>query len=143
MARYESEVELAAPMDEVFEVLVDIEGWGDWDPSIRTVLALDDGPPAAGSRHEVTVGFYGKAIEQVHEIIELEEPSRLVVETSGRASGRWTFDLSPARDGRFTQLRWNASLDLSGIARILDRGLRLAFNGIGDNAVEGLKRRFA
>ena len=141
MARYEREVEVAASPEMVFAVLADVAGWADWDPSVRSSAALDDGAPRVGARYEVTVGFYGRAIEQVHEIAELEAPRRLVVTTDGRARGRFEFELTP--DGSGTRLAWDATLELKGMARLLDRGLGVAFAGLGDNAVEGLTRRLA
>lgn len=141
MAHYERELALAAPIEQVFAVLVDVAGWSDWDPSIRRSVARDEGPPSVGSRYDVTVGFYGKAIEQVHEITELDEPRRLVVATEGRAQGRWVFELSSGTDA--TTVRWDATIGLKGMTRLLDRGLGVAFAGLGDNAVEGLTRRLA
>ncbi len=140
MAHHETELDIAAPIEDVFAVLADIGGWRDWDPSVRTTLATTEGPPAAGSTYEVTVGFYGKAIEQTHEIAEYDAPHRLVVETSGRATGRWEFALIETDGG--THLKWDTTLKLKGIARLLDKGLDLALAGLVDNAVDGLRKRF-
>ena len=140
MAHYRSDFDLAAPIDDVFACLSDVEGWQDWDPSIRETTPTDTGSPAIGSRYEVVVGFYGKAIRQVHQIVELEAPSRLVVATSGRVVGRTVYELTPIDGG--TRVIWDASLKLKGMARMLDRGLNLAFSGLGDSATEGLRKRF-
>lgn len=140
MAHHETELDLAAPIGAVFAVLSDIGGWRDWDPSVRTTLATTAGPPTVGSTYQVTVGFYGKAIEQTHEIAELDAPHRLVVSTSGRATGRWEFTLAETADG--THVHWDITLTLKGMARLLDKGLDLALAGLVDNAVDGLRKRF-
>ena len=140
MARHETTFELDAPRDDVFAVLADIGGWRDWDPSVRSTVSTSDGPPAVGSTYDVTIGFYGKAIEQTHEIVELDAPDRLVVATSGRATGRWEFTLGePAGT---TQVRWETTLALKGVARLLDKGLDLALAGLVEHAVQGLQQRF-
>ena len=139
MAHHSTELDIAAPVADVFAVLADIGGWRDWDPSVRTTIATTDGPPAVGSTYEVTVGFYGKAIEQIHEIVECDPPHRLVVSTSGRASGRWEFALAETDGG--THLQWDTTLQLKGMARLLDKGLDLALAGLVDNAVDGLGKR--
>ena len=61
--------------------------------------------------------------------------------TDGRARGRFEFELTPS--GSATTLSWDATLELTGMARLLDRGLGVAFAGLGDNAVDGLTRRLA
>lgn len=137
MARFTAELEVAASDEEAFAYLADPRNRQEWDGSVRSLAPVDGAGGAVGDRYEVTVGFYGKAIEGTYEIVELEPPRRVVFAADGRFEGRDVIEVE-ATDGGAT-IRLGLEVRMKGMARLLDRGLGVAFAGIGENAVSGIR----
>jgi carbon monoxide dehydrogenase subunit G len=131
MAQFSSTINVDASPDEAFAFLSDLTNRPEWDPSVRSVAVLD------GGRFAVTVGFYGKAIETTYEVVESDGPKRIVFEGSGKMKARDVIEIVEREGGSSVTMDLNVTL--KGAARMLDRGLQLAFAGIGDNAAKALK----
>ncbi len=144
MAQFSSTIDVAASPSEAFAFLRDPANRAQWDPSVRTVVPLSGADVKVGDRYEVTVGFYGKAIPATYEITELrpptdDEPARIVFTTDGKVSGRDVVEIRPTDTG--SRITLELTVRLKGAARLLDRGLQVAFAGIGENAVDGVRKR--
>jgi len=141
MAKYEATVEVGAPPDTAFDYLSDLSTLPDWDPSIRSAKQVSDTATGVGAKYEVEIGFYGRAIETTYETVEAERPERIVVMVEGKITGRLELEIAPSGDGSIIEYR--ASASMKGLARLLDKGLKLAFEGIGENAAAGLRKQLA
>lgn len=141
MAEFSATVDVAVSAPEAFALLADPMNRAEWDSSVRQVTPLDGATGEVGDRYGVTLGFYGKAIEATYEIADLAEPSRIVFTTDGKARGRDTIEIEPTETGSTVSL--HLTVTLKGPARFLDRGLQVAFAGIGENAVTGVARLLA
>lgn len=130
MATYTATINVDASPTEVFAYLADPMNRAEWDPSVRSVVAN-------GDHFDVTVGFYGKAIEATYRVAELVEPSRIVFEIGGRVKGRDVIEIVERDGGSSVSL--GLDVTMKGAARLLDRGLQVAFAGIGDNIAAELK----
>ena len=85
----------------------------------------------------MTTGFYGKAIELIYEIRTIESPTRLELSVEGgRASGRneivveqMVVEANGSSSDVGSIISYRLTIELKGVARLLDRGLQLALNG--------------
>lgn len=133
MASYAATINVDASPEEVFAYLKDPANRIEWDPSVRSVSDNGDGTYA------VIVGFYGKAIAAVQSVESLDEPTRIVLVTSGRVKGRDEIVITEREGGSSVTLELD--VQLKGMARLLDRGLQVAFAGIGDNIATELTKQ--
>jgi len=141
MATYESTVEVGARPDAAFDYLADLSNLPEWDPSIRSTSPVGEATAGIGAKFDVEIGFYGRGIETTYEIVEAKRPERIVVAVEGKIAGRLELEIMPAGDGSCIDYR--ASASMKGLARLLDKGLKLAFEGIGENASAGLRKQLA
>jgi carbon monoxide dehydrogenase subunit G len=132
MAQYSATINVDASPEAAFAYLSDPMNRAEWDPSVRSVVAARD-------HFDVTVGFYGKAIEATYTLDELVEPNRVVFEIGGKVKGRDIIEIV-ARDGG-ASITLDLNVSMKGAARLLDRGLQVAFAGIGDNIASELKKQ--
>lgn len=132
MASYTATINVEASPDAAFAYLSDPRNRAEWDPSVRSVAA-------AGDHFDVVVGFYGKAIEATYTVEDLVAPTRIVFAIGGRVKGRDVIEIVE-RDGG-SSVTLDLDVSMKGVARLLDRGLQVAFAGVGDNVASELKQQ--
>jgi hypothetical protein len=138
MARYVDVIDLPLPPRGAFGLLEDFARTSEWDPGVLRARRLDQGPLGRGSRFAVTVRFWGRELSLDYKILIYEPPHRLVLRArSDSFESRDELHFTPRAGG--TRVSYEATLSLSGIARLADPMLQLAFQSIGHAAVEGLR----
>ena len=139
MAKYHAEITVNASPEAAFAYLADLTNLSQWDSSVRKATLIEGSGPGVGSRYDVTVGFYGKALDATYEVTEFDEPGRLSFSMDGKASGGT--DIVVEQRGEDTVIVYDSTIHMSGMARLLDRGLQLAYNGIGENVEKGIAKQ--
>jgi len=142
MASYESTVTVGTGPEAAFDYLSDLSNLPKWDPSIRSAEPNGGSTTGRGTKFDVEIGFYGRGIKTTYEIVEAERPSRLVVAVDGKITGRLELRIASSGDGGDgSTIEYRASATMKGLARLLDKGLKLAFEGIGENASAGMRKQ--
>lgn len=63
-------VDIDAPVERVYEVMIDVERWHEWTPSIREVRRLDPGPLRLGAQARIRQPKFPPALWTVTDIVE-------------------------------------------------------------------------
>jgi carbon monoxide dehydrogenase subunit G len=97
--RFESSIEIAAPVKRVWALIDKLEEWPRWMPSIKKIERHSKGPLAVGSRLSVTAKASGLIVKLMVTVIELVPERRVVLE--GKVLGtklKRFYALEPAND---------------------------------------------
>ena len=138
MAELEITVDVQAAPAATFAYLADLTNLAEWDSSVRTAELASDTGPAIGRTFDVVLGFYGKQLDATYEITDYVCDERIGWSIAGRADGSTQIDLEA--NGPGTRVRYRTQLRMRGMARLLDRGLKAALEGIGENIAAGLTK---
>lgn len=134
--RFESSAVIAAPVERVWEVYVDVERWPEWTDSVTSVERLDSGPLTIGSRARIVQPKLPRAVWTVTEI----EPGRHF-RWESKAPGVTTVGghyVRPEGDGCRATARLDQHGPLGLVLGALGKGLT---NRYLQMEVQGLRRR--
>ena len=138
MAHYTASIETPRPLAETFAYLSDFSTTQQWDPGVVEAQRIGDAPIGEGTEFRLVVDFFGRRAALAYRIVEFE-PGEAVTLRGENATvvslDRMTFEPS---DGG-TRVTYDADLALKGPLRIADPLLGLAFERVGDRALEGLR----
>jgi carbon monoxide dehydrogenase subunit G len=83
--RFESSIDINAPVERVWALIDKLEEWPQWMPSIKKIERVSEGPLTAGSQLSITAKVSGLTVTLLMTIIEFV-PERTVV-MKGKALG--------------------------------------------------------
>lgn len=122
----------------MFAYLADMTHAAVWDPSILSVVRLDQGDVTVGSSFQVTLGFLGRGLVLTYRVMALEPTKRVVLRAeTGLLVSEDTITVSPL-EGRTTRVD-EARLTGKGAAVLLDPLFKLSINHFGRQAGEKLR----
>lgn len=135
--RYEASIVIDAPVERVWEILIDVERWPEWSDSMTRVQRLEEGPLRPGSTAKVSQPRLPTAVWRV---TDLTPPSSFTWES--KSPGVTTtagHELTPTPDGRTTL---KLTLDQTGpLARLISLFTGRLTRRYLDLEARGLKAR--
>lgn len=139
MVHVEGSITIRRSVEEVFDFVADERNEVTFNPDMRSVTKLTDGPVGRGARFRAETMMGRRPVEMEIEFTEYERPSRL-----GSATQMSTMDLSgtltfePVAAG--TTMRWSWDLRPKGWLRFLGPVVRVMGERSERRIWEGLKR---
>lgn len=136
--RFRKEIEVARPVEEVFDYVADFSNTSEWDPGVVEARKLADAPVAVGSEFDVVAVFRGKRQPFRYVVTSFERNKRIVLAGDGqRARSIDEVTFHPAGAG--TRLAYTADIHLKGVFRVGEPFMSRVFSRMGDEALAGLK----
>jgi carbon monoxide dehydrogenase subunit G len=138
MAKASGTVESPLPPGVVFERVSDFSTTEKWDPGIVEAEKISSDGIDIGARFRVVARFMGRNSELVYEITEFE-PGRRVVLRGENATVLSVDEIIVEPNGEGSIVKYSADLTLKGPLKLFDPLLGMAFGGIADKALAGLR----
>ena len=144
MKRVERRATLAAPPDEVFAYLADLEKLSEWQAGVVSARRTDDGEMRVGATALVVRDVMGNRVEAPLTVTEYDPPRHVAIgsQVSG-VKAHATLDLAPADAGRATDLTFAMEIRGSGFTGFMEGMIASAAGGDIDTSLERLRERFA
>lgn len=136
MTHFEIAVEIAAPPDQVWAIMSDIERWSEWTPTVKSIRRLDAGPLAVGSRARVHQPRLLPAVWQVTEVVAGRSFTWVTRSPGVRVTAR--HGVEPSARGTLASLSLDFSGVLGGFVARVTRGLNVRYLAL---EAKGLRER--
>jgi uncharacterized protein YndB with AHSA1/START domain len=141
MANADVSVTIARPVADVFAVLTDPTLAPRWAAESIKGELLTPGPPRVGSRRRAVVkGFFGRTMESVMEVTELE-PNKILalrlISASWGGTGRTRYTLTPVAGG--TRVDWHWEMEPGGVMKPFGRPFMAVFQRAFQRDINNLR----
>jgi carbon monoxide dehydrogenase subunit G len=138
---YRKTIEVPCSAAEAFAYASDFSRVSEWDPGVVESRALGrDAHVEVGTRFEVVAVFRGNRQRFEYVVTELEEGRRISLLGDGEKA-RSRDEISVADVDGKTQITYEADISLKGVRRAAEPFLGRMFRRMGDDALEGLRRK--
>lgn len=117
-----TEAVIAASPERVFALLADGRSYERWVVGAKKIRDVDAGWPAPGSKIHHSVGVGPLVVRDTTEVVEVHEPSRLVLEARVRPTGVASIDLRLVPEDGVTRVVMREA-PVSGPASLLPKAL--------------------
>lgn len=138
---YRRTIEVPCTAADAFAYVSDFSRVSEWDPGVVESRALgNDARLEVGSRFELVALFRGNRQRFQYVVTELEEGRRISLLGDGEKA-RSRDAISVAAVGGQTQITYEADIRLKGVLRAAEPFLGRMFRRMGDDALDGLRRK--
>lgn len=133
-----NEIDIPAPVDDVWDVLVDPSAYVQWVVGGRTLRGVDPGWPRPGAAFHHTAGMWPVVVKDKTKVIGLHPGQRIELEARARPAGtaKVVITVTPTDDGG-TRLVFTEE-PLSGPVRLVPRPVMDALTKVRN--AESLRR---
>jgi len=141
MARFTGNLIAPMPCEKAFDLLSAFERTAEWDPGVAEAERLTPGPVGVGTRFRVVALFFGRRLEMLYTVTQMDAPNRIVLRgESDTALAEDEILVTPHPDpgSDSCQVTWDARVSLKGVLYLGDPLLQLAFQRVGRKALSGL-----
>jgi len=138
MPHYTATIDVPVAINEAFDFLAEFSTTEQWDPGVSEAEMLTPAPVALGSQFRVVASLAGRKVPLTYEITAFDRPRSVTV----RAENSTTVSedtINFTQTGDLVSVRYEADLQLKGVAKLFGPVMALLFNGIGDRAAAGLR----
>lgn len=142
MATFHFAADTSKTPAEVFGFLADMRNAPTWDPSITSVVRVDEGAIRSGSAFRVTLGFLGRPLVLEYVVVNFEAPHRVVLRAESQLFISQDVIAVASAAGGATRVTYQASLVGKGAATVLDPLFKLSINYFGKRAGAKLREDF-
>jgi polyketide cyclase/dehydrase/lipid transport protein len=139
MARIVKSVMTSWTTEQAFEYMADFSHAAEWDPGVAESTRVNTGPVGQGSEFDLIVLIAGRRVPMRYAITDFV-PGRVTFSSrSAHLESVDTVTVTP--HGATTEVTYDARIRFRGVLRIADPLLALAFRGVAERAIGGLKER--
>ena len=142
MARYRATIDTTRAAADVFAYLSDFNTAAEWDPGVVEADRLPGSDPDEGAEFRLVAQFLGRRTALIYRTVEYDPPHAVTfLGENATVTSRDRITLETTGAG--TRVTYDADLRLKGPWKVADPLLKLAFDRVGDRALEGLRSALA
>lgn len=135
MAHYVATVRTPWPAEKAFSYVADFRNLEEWDPGVKSATMSKGSEPGEGTVYSVNAS--GADLDYV--TLSYEFPTQTALEAKSKLVRSYDI-VKVESNGDGALVTYDATLEMRGLAAILNPVLGLFFNRIGDRAVAGMER---
>jgi carbon monoxide dehydrogenase subunit G len=127
-----------APAEAVTAYLADFGHAEEWDPGTQSCTRIGAGPVEVGATWHNVSKILGRETELEYRLDELE-PGHIVLVGHNKTATS-TDDITVRPDGERSEVTYDATVELHGLAKLAAPIMQVEFNRLGDLTVTGIQR---